>query len=654
MKFYRRLSLWTKLLIVILPPLVILVLFGTRLMVEEYERYRRIADLRDLTSFVSVCAELSQTLGEETEIKAWDIIFHPESPDVTDYRRAFDGAGVKTDEAIKRVKARWGLLDKSRYDPFTIANVELAIKDLDWLPEMREYVKSAGNQRSLRIENDPEFRRLVPHPEGPHAANSQALWSYFRDVVYTRLKRQFNRLLLLAARDAPDSNLARKVIVQVDVGEYLDHVLLEGGIINWLFNTNNRSVSVTESDIQEFKTVRAKEAASLERIRGLGLEQLNQRIFQGWDASRYPLLVQARDILAQGADQDLKPYRNPAIEEEARIKAPNDVRAMLQFLREEFIADMTSRMATARRSLLVACGIMLSGLLGCTFVAWLFQREVAGTLHQAIESLRVATDSVQTASRTQTEASQTLAGNASQQAAGVHALSTRAQAISRNTELRTGKLQEMLKNVEANNHGINTAATSIRQMDQAMEEIDQATGETLKILTTIQGIAMQTNLLALNASIEAARAGEAGAGFSVVADAVKSLASGSDTAARSNEKAVQKTRVSVKHGRELSTQTGACLGAVESTSQSAIAAMHEMLKYDEQQTSDLGEINHEVAQIENRTSSVAASAEELAASSEELNAHTYELTRVLSTLNEFLRGYRASSPTDTGKSQPST
>ncbi len=63
----------------------------------------------------------------------------------------------------------------------------------------------------------------------------------------------------------------------------------------------------------------------------------------------------------------------------------------------------------------------------------------------------------------------------------------------------------------------------VEQLVHTVEKIDQVVG-------LISSITNQTNLLALNATIEAARAGEAGRGFAVVASEVKSLAGQTATA----------------------------------------------------------------------------------------------------------------------------
>lgn len=92
------------------------------------------------------------------------------------------------------------------------------------------------------------------------------------------------------------------------------------------------------------------------------------------------------------------------------------------------------------------------------------------------------------------------------------------------------------------------------QADAALGELVATMAEVHGIVATIQKITEQTRMLALNANIEAARAGAAGAGFTVVANEVGSLAS--DTARSAAGIAATTERVGETAGRVSATLAG--------------------------------------------------------------------------------------------------
>jgi len=96
-----------------------------------------------------------------------------------------------------------------------------------------------------------------------------------------------------------------------------------------------------------------------------------------------------------------------------------------------------------------------------------------------------------------------------------------------------GVIHETRTLMQTTVEGFEKLKTAVSDASRQVEDLSESSDKISSVLNIITGIAFQTRLLANNAAIEAARAGEAGAGFSVVADEVKTLSE------RSNQSTVE-------------------------------------------------------------------------------------------------------------------
>jgi methyl-accepting chemotaxis protein len=158
------------------------------------------------------------------------------------------------------------------------------------------------------------------------------------------------------------------------------------------------------------------------------------------------------------------------------------------------------------------------------------------------------------------------------------------------------------------------------EMVVAMNAIKSSSDNIAKIIKTIDEIAFQTNILALNASIEAARAGEAGAGFSVVAEEVRSLAQRSAQAARETAEKIADSIQKSTHGAEISGKLAEGLDQIAQKTRRMHELVNEIASASKEQTQGLEQIGIAVTHIDKVTQSNAASSEETASAAEELNA----------------------------------
>jgi methyl-accepting chemotaxis protein len=162
--------------------------------------------------------------------------------------------------------------------------------------------------------------------------------------------------------------------------------------------------------------------------------------------------------------------------------------------------------------------------------------------------------------------------------------------------------------------------TEMTELSTAMELITKSSGDTAKIVRTIDEIAFQTNLLALNAAVEAARAGDAGRGFAVVAEEVRSLAIRSAEAAKNTAVLIEE---SVKHARTGSRLNGvvqAKLVEINGQVQSLSAVIGEIANTSEQQAQGVDQLTAAASQMNSTTQSVASNAEEAASAAVELSS----------------------------------
>lgn len=137
-----------------------------------------------------------------------------------------------------------------------------------------------------------------------------------------------------------------------------------------------------------------------------------------------------------------------------------------------------------------------------------------------------------------------LSASVAETSAAVNETTTTAEEVKQTTDLNAQKAQHVSelgrRSVEISEKGQRSLDDAIQGMDRInvqmeaisdmvirLSEQSQTIGE---IVDTVSDLAEQSNLLAVNASIEAAKAGEQGKGFGVVAQEIRSLASGSKQA----------------------------------------------------------------------------------------------------------------------------
>jgi methyl-accepting chemotaxis protein len=240
--------------------------------------------------------------------------------------------------------------------------------------------------------------------------------------------------------------------------------------------------------------------------------------------------------------------------------------------------------------------------------------------------------------------SEALADGAYHSSASLEETSAALEQLSSMTSRNAGNSVEADKLMQLASDSVIRAQTSMDNVIEAMAEISSSGNAIGKIIKSIDDIAFQTNLLALNAAVEAARAGEAGAGFAVVAEEVRNLASRSADAAKNTANLIENTTRNITSGSQMVNFTAENFKTVTDHSNKVAQLIGEVAEASKEQSQGIEQISKAVNNLDRVTQANAASARESSSIAGTLGDEEAKLNDTINEINSLVSGHRAAPP----------
>lgn len=313
------------------------------------------------------------------------------------------------------------------------------------------------------------------------------------------------------------------------------------------------------------------------------------------------------------------PQKMAALQDNIRgIAGRNDeIKASLNKAKAEFSEDLDHKLSalqrrSAQQRWLAMIVFAATILVAAVIVHITIRRSITGPVLRVIHGVQEAADGAAQASGQMSESGSVVARDAQEQAACIEETSASLAEMSATTMENATRAGEADKLMQEASKTVQEAAQAMEGLTNSMNLISKSSSQVAAVLKSIDEIAFHTNILALNAAVEAARAGEAGAGFSVVADEVRSLAHRAAEAARNSGEIIERTIADVNKGVELATVAHEAFGNVTTKIAGGSQVMSQIAASSDEQARGITNIGQAIHRIELLTQNNAANAHKTA------------------------------------------
>jgi len=315
----------------------------------------------------------------------------------------------------------------------------------------------------------------------------------------------------------------------------------------------------------------------------------------------------------------------------------DEIKTALGKAKDEFASDLHHQLDTLEEKstsenkfalLLFLATLILAGVI----VHVTIRRSITGPVLRVIGGVQDAANEAAQASTRMAQSGQEVSSNAQEQAACIEETSASLEEISATTRQNAERAGEADRLMQVARQTVERAANAMGELTTSMKLISNSSSQVAGVLKNIDEIAFHTNILALNAAVEAARAGEAGAGFSVVADEVRTLAHRAADAARNSGATIEQTLGDVSKGVQLVTHAHTAFGEVAAKIASGTEIVSQIASSSDEQARGIANIGQAITRIESLTQRNATNAHQTAEAALTMNSQVENTRKYLEEL----------------------